>query len=434
MLQCLVNITLQQLTPYGGMERTKTFVLDFCHSFEVYSSWSSLSDTAVIEVPKNVYVKDPNGDTILWGDATTPDKVKGYVNAGGFGSKGVSTTPLIMRGDAITITAGYAYISQVNDDRSLNYHTKINTLFSGYVSSVESKSNLRIHCEDAMWLLKQVTMPTNTYSAQNNNNDISYVLNDIASKVNSVFKKSNFNSKGNTGGFELSVEGFTTGNETAAETLNSLKKILPSMGFYVRGNELRGGGIVYFPSDQNSTGTGGDGKPVYNTFNFQRNIVSDELHYSLQTDVKVAAICYSVNSAANKNNQSNKMGGMQYLTSRLQTTVGVADHDNPDAYEYYRFYFKDIAKEDILKTKGQTYLSRYQYDGYRGKFKTFGLPFIAHGNIITITDNLMPERNGNYMVKGVHYNYGVNSGLRQDIELHFRTDNIPRIFCSRLCS
>lgn len=121
------------------MERTKTFVLDFCHSFEVYSSWNSLSDTAVIEIPKNVYVKDPNGDKILWGDSTTPDKVKGYINAGGFGSNEVATVPLIMRGDAITITAGYAYISKVNADRTLNYHTQTNTIFSGFVSSLEVK-------------------------------------------------------------------------------------------------------------------------------------------------------------------------------------------------------------------------------------------------------------------------------------------------------
>ncbi len=83
MLHCTVNITLKQLVPYNGAARNATFNLGFCKSFEVYSSWKDLSDTAVIEIPKNVYVKDGNNKNILWGDSTTPGKLKGYVNAGG---------------------------------------------------------------------------------------------------------------------------------------------------------------------------------------------------------------------------------------------------------------------------------------------------------------------------------------------------------------
>jgi hypothetical protein len=138
----------------------------------------------------------------------------------------------------------------------------------------------------------------------------------------------------------------------------------------------------------------------------------------------VAAICYSVSSAEGQNKTTNKMGATQLFTSRLQATVGVPQSANPNDYEYYNFYFKDVADAGTLQTQGQTYLNRYQYDGYRGKFTTFGLPFVEHGNIITITDTLMPERNGNYMVKGVHYTYSVDSGMRQNIELHFRTDGL----------
>jgi hypothetical protein len=188
------------------------------------------------------------------------------------------------------------------------------------------------------------------------------------------------------------------------------------MAFYFRDNVLRGGGIVYYPADQTNPNSS------TSTFNFEKNIISDELHYSLKGDVKVAAICYSVSSAAGST--KNKMGGMQFFTSRFQSTVGVPDTANPDDYEYYNFYFRDVPDTDTLTTQGQTYLNRYQYDGFRGKFTTFGLPFVKHGNIIQITDSLLPERNGNYMVKGVHYTYGVNSGLRQEIELHFRTDGL----------
>lgn len=274
MLQCLINITLIQVTPYTDADgksiaRNQIFTFDICHSFEIHSSWQSLSDTAVIEFPKNIYVRGEYNNQVLWGESTTSDKTRGYVNAGGFSSAQVSTAPLFMRGDEVYINAGYSYIANVNSDGSLQYANTTNTLFHGFVSSVESKSSLRIHCEDYMWLLKQTTMPKKTYTAPDN--DISDVLNDIVTSSNQAHD--DYLISYNTSGFTLSVDNLQTGNETAADLLNKLKKILPSMAFYFRNGELRGGGIVYYPGDQQSTGTGPDGKPTYNTFNFQKNII-----------------------------------------------------------------------------------------------------------------------------------------------------------------
>jgi hypothetical protein len=426
MLQCLVNITLVQVAPYIASDgttvpRNEIFNIGFCHSFEMFSSWNNLSDTATIELPKNIYVKDANNKNVIWGESSTPGKIKGYVSAGGFSNPEVSKTPLIMRGDEITITAGYSYISNVNNDGSLSYSNTTANIFHGFVSSLESKSTLKIHCEDFMWLLKQTAMKTKTYSLPGN--DISNLLNDIVTASNKA--NNDYLITSDTGGFALCIDGFATGNETAAESLNRLKKILPSLAFYFRDDVLRGGGVVYFPQDQ-SIGTDTNGKPLYNTFNFQKNIISDQLHYSLKNDIKVAAICYSVSSSPDKNKTANKMGGTRLFTSRLQATVGVPGNANSANYEFYTFYFKDITTPSMLTAQGQTYLNRYQYDGYRGRFKTFGIPFVKHGNIIYLTDDLMPERNGHYIVKSVHYTYSIDGGLRQDIELHFRTDNISQ--------
>jgi hypothetical protein len=430
LLQCIINIQLIQVTPYidasgNSTPRNEIFNIDFCHSLEVYSTWKNLSDNATIEFPKNVYVRDPNNNQILWGETATPGNVVGYVNAGGFSNAQVATAPLFMRGDEINITAGYSYISQVNADGSLQYATSTSNIFHGFVSSIESKSTFKIHCEDFMWLLKQTAMTPKIYSSPNN--DISDVLNDIVTQSNSV--NNDYLITANTEGFLLNVNQFSIGNETAADVLSKLKKLLPSLAFYFRDAELRGGGIVYYPQDQ-STGTAANGQPAYNTFNFQTNIISDALHYSRKDDVKVAAICYSVDNAPDSNNTTNKMGGVQFFTSRYQATVGIPTSGNPPAnpneYEYYNFYFKNISGEADLSTQGQTYLNRYQYDGFRGNFTTFGMPFVEHGNIIYITDNILFERNGHYMVKGVHYTFSVDTGMRQDIELHFRTDGLTQ--------
>ena len=422
MLQCSVNIQIIQVQPYvdsdgNKVARNEIFNIGFCNSFETYSSWQDLCDTATIELPKNVYVKDVNNSSIIWGEATSPDKLKGYVNAAGFKNKQVSKAPLIMRGDEVYISAGYSYIAQVNPDNSLTYSNKINNVFHGFVSSIESKSNLKIHCEDFMWLLKQTNMQPKTYGPKN---DISDVLKDIEAISNNV--NNDYLITTNTGDFKLCVDGFRTDNETAAETLNNLKKIMPSLAFYFRDAELRGGGIVYYPIDQ-STGTDNNGDPAYKTFTFQKNIISDELHFNLKDDVRIGAICYSVNST--EGSVTNKMGGKQYTTTRTEVTVGATKQDNAEAFEFYNFYFPNIT-DDALTSQGQIYLNRYHYDGFRGNFKTFGLPFVQHGNIVYLTDNLLPERNGHYMVKGVHYTFSVNSGLRQDIELHFRTDGLSQ--------
>ncbi len=424
MLQCIVKIKLIQVTAYAdasgnSIPRNEIFDIDSCHSFEVYSSWKSLSDTATIEIPKNIYVKDANNNNIMWGESTTPDRTKGYISAGGFANPQASKAPLIMRGDEIIITAGYSYISKVNTDGTLTYASTTNNVFHGFVSSLESKSTLKIHCEDFMWLLKQTTMPSKIYTSPEN--DINDVLNDIVKASNLV--NNEYLITADTGGFTLGVEGFSTGNESAAVALNKLKKILPSLAFYFRDGTLRGGGVVYYPRDQ-SAGTDNTGNPLYSSFNFQKNIISHQLQYSLKNDVKVAALCYSISSLAQNQQQTNKMGATQFLTKRLEATVSIPGSSNLSDYEYYIFYFKNAPDCKTLKSRGITYLNRYHYDGFRGS-KTFGLPFIKHGNIIYISDSLLPERNGHYMVKAVHHSFSIDSGLRQDIELHFRTDNIP---------
>ena len=64
-------------------------------------------------------------------------------------------------------------------------------------------------------------------------------------------------------------------------------------------------------------------------------------------------------------------------------------------------------------------LRKYYYTGFKGKFTTFGLPFVRMGDNVNIIDNILPERNGLYKVKSVAYSGGVN-GLRQVVELDYK--------------
>ena len=59
------------------------------------------------------------------------------------------------------------------------------------------------------------------------------------------------------------------------------------------------------------------------------------------------------------------------------------------------------------------------YNGFYGKFTTFGEPFVRHGDRINIIDKKNPEKNGVYFAKSVEYPFGWG-GYFQEIELGAR--------------
>ena len=71
-----------------------------------------------------------------------------------------------------------------------------------------------------------------------------------------------------------------------------------------------------------------------------------------------------------------------------------------------------------LEALGLAELKKFYYTGFKGKFTTFGLPFVRMGDNVKLVDNILPERNGMYKVKAVEYSGGIN-GLRQIIELDY---------------
>ncbi len=142
----------------------------------------------------------------------------------------------------------------------------------------------------------------------------------------------------------------------------------------------------------------------------------------------MGAVCYSVNKE--KQVKTNAAGNTRSSTKRLQAYVNFINgktlySDNKSSTtEYFTFYFENVSSITDLQGKGYTQLQKYYYTGYHGKFVTFGLPQVIHGNIVNLTDNILPERSGNYLVKGVKTTFSVTGGYRQEIELHFRTDNL----------
>ena len=156
MYRVFTNITIQQLTQLktpGALPRNKTLYFDFVNEFECSDTWRDLTNDGKVIIPKNLYYVDTNGKRQpLWGT---------NVNIGGF-----TSSPLLMRGDAVTIDYGYKFFRDNKEKFEGTYNSKKNShLFTGFISRVTSKKPIEFLIEDNMWKLKQIPAPIHTFKA-----------------------------------------------------------------------------------------------------------------------------------------------------------------------------------------------------------------------------------------------------------------------------
>jgi hypothetical protein len=220
---------------------------------------------------------------------------------------------------------------------------------------------------------------------------------------------------------------YRTGNETIAQVLSRLQKDY-NFEAYFRGNELRCGSFIYIETDANTT---------MPTFQFQLNIIKDNLKYVRVDDLTISEVATNSTTTAQTNPDGTPMqtkdGQPKTKKVKLEVLVTFAKGSGTATYfvpspgnpipaniegERKTRTFDQattLAQLEDLATKD---LHKFYYTGFRGKFTTFGMPYVRHGDNIKIIDTLLPERNGQYKVRGVKYTGGVG-GLRQEIELDY---------------
>jgi hypothetical protein len=430
MMEDVVNITVTQVTQLASVPaRTGVFSMNFANKIEVNSSWKNLTDKAIVTLPKNVYILNATtGKPVPMGSPGQPGVPSASINIGG--TLG-TVAPLFLRGDRITIQMGIKYPSAQNTDGTYAYTTTLSTVFTGFISEVVSGIPIVLHCEDNMWALKQLAGPGNkTYSAGVNN------LGDILADLQTAVTIKNTAGQVPIPGlvilqgtqnnvYQVNIGTFQTRNETWAMILDRLRKEW-HLFFNFRGNILRAGGLVYYPEDTNTIGNfifDGDTGNIF---------PEDHLIYQRKEDVSIGAQCYSVNKIGQ--NKTNATGGTRTIDKKLQCIVysqngnfitsANAPPDKNAFTEFFTFFFPNVTTQAALQLQGQIKLQRFYYDGYRGKFKTFGLPFMQYGNLAALTSNNMPERNGTYIIKSnkLTFEAAESGGIEQEIEVHFRTD------------
>lgn len=395
MLRLISEITITQIARKEYPDRNKSYTMNFVNSVEINSGWENLTDTAEVIFPKSIYFIDENGQKVTWEGKNT------------IGSP--ATSPLLLRGDRIVIKLGYIY----PDSRKQGQETtELNQEFKGYISEVNNDAPLKIKCEDTMWLLKQCRCKNQVFPAGEYDNDtmikelINQALTDteIYQSIRDELKAADIQviTGTETNKVKTEIGDFRTQNETIGLVLDRMKKDFRIFSYF-RGNELRCSGIVYYPQDR-----------VSNVFEFQQNIISDELDYKRKDDIQLGANAYTVDKQ--ELTSVNSKGGTVTKHKRLSTFVG------QKGGEIRTIYVFGAKNEDELKEMANKELNKFYYEGYFGSFVTFGLPSVKHGDESVLRDKLLPERNGKYLIKSVKKSFGMG-GFRQDINLHIKIDD-----------
>lgn len=384
MLRPITEIKFEQRTQLEGQPpRSLVFTFNFVHEFSATNTWVDMTNQCKITFPKNIYVRDANNKLLPLGGTQASKLIR----------------DVFLRGDKLTVSYGY-WLD--NGDRS------VTQVFSGYISKVTSKKPIQLECEDSVWLLKQIPCKRQVWPA---NKTVQQLLQSLL--VGTPFTVRLLD--------PVTIGNFIVENETVAQLLARLRKEYHLEAFFggPTNTELRIGLSPYIQSEA-----------ILHYFAFQNNIISDELDWQRKDDIKLSAVVQSINTVeggVNKKGETKTKkerltilvwadinGNFQYITKQK----GVDLPANVEG-ERRTLFYPNITSAAKLYELGVAELKKYYYSGFKGKFTTFAYPLVKLGDHVNISDRLMPDRNGTYVVRGVEYTGGVN-GHRQIIMLDYK--------------
>lgn len=353
MYRCLTEITITQ----DALGRNKTYKLNFCTNIEIESEWSTLTNTAKVVLPKNLYIKSEDKN-ITWFN-------KALVN---------SDNPILVRGDKINIKLGYLWRDSLGVEQK-----QLNEVFDGYITKINNRIPIELECQDNMYKLKQIQLPSKSWKG--------YTLGEMLKEViGDSYDVST------TEGLDIST--YVSSNVTVAQAIAELKKIY-GIEVYFKGNKLISNGLPYQVEGRKEV-----------VFDFQQNVISDDLNYKRKDDQNIVVRAISMYSDGTKKKKLSLYIPKEDASAEVKT-----------------FHFLNVNNLEDLRKLANDRIKKYWHEGWQGNFETFGLPFCDHGDVAILRDKVIPERNGAYLIKKVTYEMGMN-GYRQRIELDIKLSDL----------
>ena len=261
----------------------------------------------------------------------------------------------VRRGDKVTINLGY-------DD-------ELQHAFSGYVRSVSIKTPIVIHCEDDMFMLKQMPAAKKAYRST----DLTTLLKDQG-----ITHKLNVMGEQNLGAYRVTAD-------TVASLLGKLQEQgIRSFFRYEDGEAVLYSGVIFERSDGN-----------VQVFKTGVNIISDQnLRQQKAEDMRIKVKAISLMP-------DNK---------KVKVEVGDADGELRTIHTYNK-------QEAELKAWAEQEMKRLKRDGLTGSFTTFGHRLVDTLDAIGII--IDGVKMGVYQINKVRVKYGAE-GFRQEITIGWR--------------
>lgn len=322
----------------------KAVRFDYCTGMTIQKSCRSLTDTAELRVPRKM----------RW--------------------KGHPITDYVCRNDGITIRIGYR-------DYGLQ------TVFKGYVSTVENSTPVVIRCENQMRLFKQT---------------------EVASEVISSFDIADFIGRYAPGVKVEAPDRINWGKVTVTEGtlagfLDDLGNTFPWFHGFFKGDTFHA--ITTYQAL---------GREV--TLDPERNQISDSLKYIYGEDERIAVKAVRILP----DNSKMEVIVPDKAVERSTNKKGNVTERVKSGWNQCQVYCTNTETMAELKQEARRRLKEFTSDRMEGTVTIFGIPFVEKGDVVRLRDNDRPERDGQrFFAEGVEYSFG-NSGYRQKITLGAR--------------
>jgi len=172
---------------------------------------------------------------------------------------------------------------------------------------------------------------------------------------------------------------FKISNVTPAQVLKSLKDRYGFVSYFQEG--ILFVGFAYQNPNSNTI-------PLH----FQKNVADiSQLTYRFKDDNKI------------------KVKAISILPDNKKLQVEVGDDDG----EIRTLHFFNVTSESALKKRAEQEIEKLKVDGYRGSIKSFGQPFIKHGDVLDFEDDIFPERASANFVDKVVVNFNTSVGFKR---------------------
>ena len=339
----------------------RVFTFYYVNKCTITQSFNLTADTCTIVIPRNLkFTEKPitKGNNEITTDAAP--QVDSKEKEVGFAV-----------GDVIEV---YMTLEWSDGGQYDSYGEKLR--YKGYIKAITPNDNLVIQCEDDMWLLKQRKLQKAYPKGA--------VIDMVKDMVKGIMPAENV--RGGNIGQDSEAKFIASGyrlkrNPTIAKALIGLRTNF-KMRAWFKNRELWIGKLWY--EDQAE-------EEGAKNFEFQRNIISDNLQYQKKEDYLRGVEVEVINSTDN---------------SRFKVFAGTDDGD------VERIPAVDLTKADA-QAMADNHLKRITYDGFRGSFKIHIEPYLEHGWYVNLHDpRFGEERNGKYVIEKVVTSYDYNGAFQ----------------------